>query len=161
MTSSRFAARVRAAVSAAPAAAEPGPGTALDELMRQHQVIRQLAALCDELIEVVEREPAKVHELILAISRLRWAVTSHNRVEEQLLSPVLREADSFGPERVEHMERSHRAEHAAIGHRLDHPAIDSLRQTLEILRQHLEEEERVFLSSRVLRDDLVSVESTG
>ncbi len=155
----------RAAAPAASAAAGPAgsptPGTALAELMRQHDVIRQLSALCDELIQRVETDSTRVPDLILAVSRLRWAVTSHNRVEEQMLSPVLREADSFGAERIERMEQSHRAEHAAIGERLDHPAIDSLRQTLTLLREHLEEEERIFLSSRVLRDDVVTLESTS
>jgi hypothetical protein len=137
------------------------PGTVLDELLRQHDVIRQLSALCDELIEVVEKDPSRAPELVLAVSRLRWAVTSHNHVEEQLLVPVLREADSFGPERVARMASSHRAEHAGIGHRLDHPVIAELRHTLSSLRTHLQEEERIFLSSRVLRDDVVTLESAG
>lgn len=146
---------------AASAPSAPTPGSALEELLRQHNVIRELSALCEELIQAVEKDPSRVPELIIAVSRLRWAVNSHNRVEEQMLPPVLREADSFGPERIKRMEESHRAEHAAIGDRLEHPALDSLRQTLEILRTHLEEEERVFLSSRVLRDDLVTLESAG
>jgi iron-sulfur cluster repair protein YtfE (RIC family) len=137
------------------------PGTMLEELLRQHEVIRQLSVLCDELIQVVEVDASRVPELVLAVSRLRWAVTSHNSLEEQLLVPVLSETDSFGAERVARMAASHRAEHAGIGQRLEDPVIASLRQTLGLLRAHLEEEERTFLTSRVLRDDLVTVEGTG
>jgi len=36
-----------------------------------------------------------------------------------------------------------------------------LRATLESLRAHLTTEERYFLSSKVLRDDLIVVESGG
>jgi hypothetical protein len=36
-----------------------------------------------------------------------------------------------------------------------------LRATLYELRAHLAAEERVFLSARILRDDVVNVESTG
>lgn len=137
------------------------PGKLLNELLQQHEQIRSLIRRCDELLDISDRDPAQVQELVLAVARLRWAVESHNRVEEQLLSPVLREADSFGEVRVEHMVEAHRKEHAQIGERLDKPVVDSLRQTLGLLREHLEAEERYFLTSRVLRDDLVTLEGGG
>ncbi len=137
------------------------PGKLLRDLLQQHEQIRSLIRRCDELLDLTERDASQVQELVLAVARLRWAVESHNRVEEQLLSPVLREADSFGDVRVEHMVEAHRREHAQIGERLDKPVVDSLRQTLGLLREHLETEERYFLTSRVLRDDLVTLEGGG
>lgn len=137
------------------------PGKLLNELLQQHEQIRMLIRRCDELLDLTDRDPSQVQELVLAVARLRWAVESHNRVEEQLLSPVLREIDSFGDVRVEHMVDAHRKEHAQIGERLDKPVVDSLRQTLGLLREHLEAEERYFLTSRVLRDDLVTLEGGG
>lgn len=137
------------------------PGTLLNQLLSQHEQIRSLIARCDELLGLSERDPSQVPELVLAVARLRWAVESHNRVEEQLLSPVLKEADSFGEVRVEHMVDAHRKEHAQLGARLEQPVIDTLRQTLGMLREHLETEERYFLTSRVLRDDLVTLEGAG
>jgi iron-sulfur cluster repair protein YtfE (RIC family) len=134
------------------------PSKVLNELLSQHDVIRGLIQRCGELLDAADSDPSQVEQLVLAVARLRWAVESHNRVEEQLLSPVLREADAFGQQRVEHMVEAHRQEHAHIGERLDTPVIDSLRQTLGLLREHLETEERYFLTSRVLRDDLVTVE---
>jgi iron-sulfur cluster repair protein YtfE (RIC family) len=133
----------------------------LEELLRQHQLIRDMMKHCYQLMDRVDQEPGLVNDLITAVSRLRWAVTSHNRVEEQLLGPVLREADSFGPQRVEQMVHSHRDEHEQIGERLDTPTLASLRQTLAMLTSHLEHEEKTFLSSRVLRDDLVTIEGAG
>lgn len=133
----------------------------LDELLRQHQQIRTMMDRCHELMDVVAVDPSRAEELVTAVARLRWAVTSHNRVEEQLLEPVLRETDSFGEQRVEQMAHAHRDEHSQIGHRLDTPTLASLRQTLAMLASHLEHEEKTFLSSRVLRDDLVTVEGVG
>jgi iron-sulfur cluster repair protein YtfE (RIC family) len=133
----------------------------LDELLRQHDQIRALIGRCEGLLEAADHDPTKTSDLVLAVARLRWAVESHNRVEEQLLPPVLREADSFGEQRIEHMVDAHRKEHSEIGERLDQPVVDSLRQTMGLLREHLATEERYFLTSRVLRDDVVSIEGGG
>ncbi len=116
---------------------------------------------CHELMELVEQEPARASELVTAVARLRWAVTSHNRLEEQLLAPVLHDVDAFGAQRVAQMMHAHREEHAQIGHRLDTPTLVSLRETLHLLTEHLQHEEETFLSSRVLRDDLVVVDDLG
>lgn len=121
------------------------PSARLEELLRQHDVIRQLSSLCDELIEAVEADASRVPELVLAVSRLRWAVNSHCREEEQLLAPAQREDDGV----------RHREEHAALGKSLEHPAIASLRQTIGLLRAHLEEEEAVLLAAQVLRSGVV------
>jgi hypothetical protein len=117
------------------------PSTPLDELLLQHDVIRQLSSICDELIEAVEADASRVPELVLAVSRLRWAVNSHCRDEERLLATAQREDDGV----------RHREEHAALGKSLEHPAIASLRQTIGLLRAHLEEEETVLLAAHVLR----------
>jgi hypothetical protein len=45
--------------------------------------------------------------------------------------------------------------------RLNTSITGELRAVLASLRAHLETEERYFLSSRVLRDDLIVVESGG
>jgi hypothetical protein len=121
------------------------PSVRLEELLRQHDVIRQLSSLCDELIEAVEADAARVPELVLAVSRLRWAVNSHCREEEQLLAPAQREDEGV----------RHREEHAALGKSLEHPALASLRQTIGLLRVHLEEEEAVLLAAQVLRGGAV------
>jgi hypothetical protein len=55
----------------------------------------------------------------------------------------------------------HVREHRAVASTLDDASADALRATLDMLARHLEEEERYFLSSKVLHDDLVSVESGG
>ncbi len=161
-----------------------GKNPTLEELLRQHDVIRDLCARCDELVEQVDQHPsqtAPVGELVAAVARLRWAVSTHNRMEEQMLSPMLQSAeraqiaqaaestrravepgatvdDAEDPGAVidestpplEHRVAAHRAEHLDIGQRLERPNLDSLRQTLRLLREHLEDEECHFLAPRQL-----------
>ncbi len=142
-------------------------GGTLEELLRQHDVIRDLCTRCGELIELVEKKPAMVDELVTAVARLRWAVTAHNRMEEQLLAPMLELAEEPGDTAagglagLEKRVADHRAEHLNLGNQLEKPTLDSLRQTLQLLREHLEDEECHFFAARMLREDLRPREEAG
>ncbi len=80
---------------------------------------------------------------------------------EQLLRPVLAETDSFAAVRIDRMVEDRVGEHRAMRAQLDATETRALRETLEMLRAHLEGEGRDLLSARVLRDDLVTIEITG
>ncbi len=95
------------------------------------------------------------------IARLRIAFDAHNKFEEHLLRPILREVDAFGAVRVEQMVEDHTNEHRLMRERMSTGVTGELRAVLASLRAHLETEERYFLSSRVLRDDLIVVEGGG
>lgn len=147
-------------------------GGTLEELLRQHDVIRDLCNRCGALLDEVEREPAQVGELVAAVARLRWAVSSHNRMEEQLLAPMLEHAeegargpgsDDDGGEELPLEQRvaDHREEHRSLGLALEKPTLDSLRQTLSLLREHLEDEECHFFAARVLREELSPRQGAG
>jgi hypothetical protein len=96
------------------------------------------------------------------VARIRLAFDAHNMYEEQLLRPVLEAADSFGPVRIDHMVKEHVAEHRAMRKDLAGWTVTSvLRETLAGLRAHLDAEERYFLTAKVLRDDVITVEGAG
>jgi len=138
------------------------PRTALEELLSQHSKLREMMVICDELADAVDAGGGDPARLTREVSKLRIAFNAHNEFEEQILRPVLLEADSFGEVRVERMVTEHVDEHRAMGARLSgSPATAELRDVLANLRAHLDAEERYFLSSRVLRDDLISVEGGG
>jgi cation transport ATPase len=79
-----------------------------------------------------------------------------NQFEEQLLQPVLLDADWLGAVRVARMVEDHAREHRAMGRQLGGASAPTaeLRATLAVLRAHLDSEEHYFLTRRVLRDDL-------
>lgn len=139
-------------------------------MLRQHDVIRDLCNRCGELSELVEKSPAQVGELVASVARLRWAVTAHNRLEERMLSPMLDHGgEDDGPEKdggggpvgLEKRVANHRAEHLTLGAQLEKPTLDSLRQTLQLLREHLEDEECHFFAAGLLREDLRPREEIG
>ncbi|MGE5186465.1 MAG: hemerythrin domain-containing protein [Acidobacteriota bacterium] len=138
----------------------PTPSRLLAELQHQHEKLRAMMDRCEQLADDLDRGGAQASELTREVAKLRLAFDAHNRFEEQLLRPVLRDLDAFGTVRLEQMVADHVEEHRAMRQQLDGPT-GELRATLYELRAHLAAEERYFLSSHVLRDDLVTVEGGG
>jgi hypothetical protein len=139
------------------------PRTALTELLEQHAKLRDLMTVCEELADAVDDGGCEPTKLLREVARLRIAFAAHNEFEEQVLRPVLLDSDSFGPVRIETMIAQHVQEHRSMRARLkpDSPVTGELRIAIADLRSHLEAEERYFLTARVLRDDLVTLESGG
>ena len=133
----------------------------LAELLVQHEALREIMASCEKLAAELEAGAIEPSPLAREVARLRVAFDSHNRFEEQFLRPVLSDIDAFGEVRIDHMLADHVEEHRLVRAGLDSSETGELRLTLDRLRNHLAAEERYFLSSKVLRDDLVTVESSG
>jgi hypothetical protein len=130
------------------------PGQALGELADQHAKLRDLMGRCEELADALDAERIAPDPLLRAVGRLRLAFDAHNRFEEELLRPVLLDAEWLGAVRVSRMVEDHAEEHRAIRQQLGSAPTAELRAVIAGLRAHLDDEERTFLSGRVLRDDL-------
>lgn len=137
------------------------PSKLLAELMKQHDALRTMMDRCDQLADELEAGGGDPGLLTREVAKLRLAFDTHNQFEEQLLRPVLREIDAFGDVRVERMIADHVGEHRTVREQLGDGPTAMLRNAIDHLRVHLQAEERYFLSSKVLRDDLVSVETGG
>jgi hypothetical protein len=136
------------------------PSKLLAELKHQHDALRAIMDRCEQLADELDRGRTQPAQLTREVAKLRVAFDAHNRFEEQLLRPVLRELDAFAEVRIDQMIADHVGEHAALRNRLDGPTAE-LRASLYELRAHLAGEERYFLTSRVLRDDLITLEGAG
>jgi hypothetical protein len=116
---------------------------------------------CEQLADELDAGAMDVQQLTREVVRLRLALDAHNRYEEQLLRPILREEDAFAEARLERMIEDHVGEHRAMRAQLDATETHLLRETLAQLRAHLQSEEQYLLNARVLHDDLVSLDSGG
>jgi len=134
------------------------PSEALRELLHQHDELRRMVDACLSLVDRLEAGASVAGDLAQEIARLRIGFEAHNRHEEALLRPVLIAADAFGEVRVDQMIEEHVREHRAVRQTLASIEVDGLVEILATLRSHLDDEERWFLSPRIVRDDLVSVE---
>jgi hypothetical protein len=134
------------------------PSKLLTELMTQHEALRGIMDRCEQLADELDAGRGDPAQLTREVAKLRLAFDAHNRFEEQLLRPVLREIDAFGDVRIDRMIADHVGEHRMVRERLGDGPTAIMRDAIDHLRVHLQAEERYFLSSKVLRDDLVSVE---
>src|SRR5262245_20053093 len=90
------------------------PSQTLDILLDQHEALRGLMMRVETLIDASDDdEPVEV-DLARAVTRLRMAFEAHNVFEESLLRPLLLDADSFGPVRIDRMIDEHVDEHRAV-----------------------------------------------
>jgi hypothetical protein len=126
--------------------------------MKQHDALREMIDHCESLADELDAGRGDPSHLTHEVAKLRIAFDAHNKFEEQLLRPVLREMDAFGDVRIDRMVADHVGEHHAVREQLGDGPTAMLRSAIDHLRVHLQAEERYFLSSKVLRDDLVSVE---
>ena len=137
------------------------PGRALAELKAQHDALRGMMERCEELADELDAGRSGPTQLMREVSRLRLAFEAHNTFEEQLLRPVLQEADAFAAARIDRMIEDHVGEHRTMSRRLATSETAALRDVIETLRAHLDAEERYLLSAKVLRDDIVTIEGSG
>ena len=134
---------------------------ALAELLAQHDVLRTIMDRCELLADQFEAGHDVRDALAREIVRMRVAFDQHNETEERQLRPILSDADAFGGVRIDRMLADHIDEHRAMRRRFVLGPTEDLRETIAMLRAHLAGEERVFLTPRVVRDDLVVVEGGG
>lgn len=126
------------------------PEILLDALVEQHDALRALIDVCETLADELEPGRGDPGALTRAIGRLREAFDAHNKFEEQLLRPLLRQADASSDVRIERMVADHLDEHRAVRERLVDGPLGWLRDALDQMRVHLQAEERYFLAGRML-----------
>jgi len=117
-------------------------------------MLRELIERCAALADLVDAGAGEPAALVAEVAGLRAAFDAHNQFEEQILHPLLLDADWSGAVRVSRMVEDHVEEHRAMRRGLGASPTAELRDVLAGLRDHLASEERHFLSRKVLRDDL-------
>lgn len=132
-----------------------------DELLKQHAALREQIARTRSDVEAWSRGELEQLQMRKEIEGLSSAMLAHNLREEELLSEVSRPDGSHGDGRREIMDERHRNEHAELntalalkGAAMDvEPAAWEfvMKQLLEQLVDHMNNEERTFSSADVLR----------
>jgi len=106
------------------------------ELLAQHAELRVMVDNCTKLIERLEDGAPVAGSLALAVMKLRIAFDTHTRYEERHLRPLLMSEAAVD---------AHVQEHRALHHTLDDTTIGALRDTIDALEHHLDDEERYFV----------------
>lgn len=144
------------------------PGEVRARILADHVAIRgMLLSLEHVAARVREGDQSLVGPLRLEGESLLRQLQDHMFWEDLHLAPALRQADAWGKERAAQLEVDHREQRQVLAHCLaavnDHsrPAALVARTLIDLvgmLQADIEEEERVLLDERVLRDDVVGVD---
>lgn len=144
------------------------PSEVRRRILTEHAKLRGLLAELESLVQLVAKghpEPAEAlrergiefHDFFL----------DHLQLEDAILVTALREADAWGEERAALVAREHLEQREMMADMLvrlkdaqrqsGELAADLLELTVRI-REDMEQEEQVLLDSRILRDDVVSID---
>lgn len=137
-------------------------------ILHDHQALRGILFSLEALSKEVLNEGRLLEDpLRMQGEALLSQLRDHMDWEDVHLRPALLAADACGKARVESLDTDHREQREMLSYALKRiedtnaPPIILARGLLDlvkVLRQDMEEEERMFLNERVLRDDVVGID---
>jgi len=144
------------------------PGEVRERIRADHGAIR---GSLDGVADLARRVESGEHGLLAALrlegEALLRRLEDHLFWEDLHLAPALRQADAWGEQRAAQLDGDHRQQREVLAHCLaavqdeSRPArivARTLVDLAQLLRDDMEQEERLLLDERVLRDDVVGVE---
>jgi len=145
------------------------PSEVRRKVLSQHREIEQLLSELEAGVAQLSAGTVDAGQVKRAAYALRGILELHMSFEEAYMVPAINEADGFGPERVRHL----LAEHAAQRQELDR-LMDGIREArspddlaagvtklANMLRIDIEEEERDYVTDKLLRDNIIPTDTFG
>jgi len=145
------------------------PSEVRRKVLSQHREIEQMLSELETGVTQLGEGSVDAQQVKRAAYALRGILELHMNFEETHMVPAINDADGFGPERVRHLH----AEHAEQRKELDR-LVDAIREAsspddlaagvaklAEMLRIDIEEEEREYVTDKLLRDDIIPTDTFG
>ncbi|MFA9470778.1 MAG: hemerythrin domain-containing protein [Deltaproteobacteria bacterium] len=145
------------------------PSEVRRKVLSQHREIEQMLSELEAGVAQLGAGTVDASQVQRAAYALRGILELHMNFEEAHMVPAINEADGFGPERVRHLH----AEHAEQRQELDR-LVDGIREAsspddlvsgvtklANMLRIDIEEEEREYVTDKLLRDDIIPTDTFG
>ncbi len=145
------------------------PSEVRRKVLSQHREIEQMLSELETGVTQLGEGSVDAQQVKRAAYALRGILELHMNFEETYMVPAINDADGFGPERVRHLH----TEHAEQRKELDR-LVDAIREAsspddlaagvaklAEMLRIDIEEEEREYVTDKLLRDDIIPTDTFG
>ena len=145
------------------------PSEVRRKVLSQHREIEQMLSELETGVAQLGEGSVDAQQVKRAAYALRGILELHMNFEETYMVPAINDADGFGPERVRHLH----SEHAEQRKELDR-LVDAIREAsspddlaagvaklAEMLRIDIEEEEREYVTDKLLRDDIIPTDTFG
>ena len=138
-------------------------------ILQDHQNLRALLAQLEDVAQQVrDGDRRLLGPLRLEAERFMHRFEEHTLWEDRYLRPALLNADAWGQERAARLDHDHTEQRALLEDSLarlreaDQPPAQVARAVLDLIaliRTDMEEEERDLLDPRILRDDVISIDT--
>ena len=145
------------------------PSEIRTKVLSQHREIEQMLSELEAGVAQLGAGTVDGGQVKRAAYALRGILELHMNFEETYMAPAINEADGFGPERVRHLH----AEHAEQRRELDR-LVDAIREAsspdglvsgvtklANMLRKDIEEEEREYVTDKLLSDHIIPTDTFG
>ena len=145
------------------------PSEVRRKVLSQHREIEQILAELEAGVAQLGDGAVNSEQVKRAAYALRGILELHMNFEELHMVPAITEADGFGPERARHLHTEHQEQRKQLDHLVhairEANSIDDLAQGVaklsEMLRDDIEEEEREYVTDRLLRDNIIPTDTFG
>ena len=138
-----------------------------ERILADHENLRRLIGAIERVAGLIEDGEEDLGDSlrVLMVALFR-KLKAHMQYEDDVLQPILRNIDAFGEVRAEQFDREHEEQREQMGDIL-HAACDlraqprevagRAREILQRILVDMEYEEREFLDSDLLRDDVIAI----
>jgi len=145
------------------------PSEVRRKVLSQHREIEQMLSELEAGVAQLGEGSVDAEQVKRAAYALRGILELHMNFEEAYMVPAINEADGFGPERVRHLH----AEHADQRKELDllvegireasspDDLVSGVTKLANMLRTDIEEEEREYVTDKLLRDSIIPTDTFG
>lgn len=145
------------------------PSQIRERVLAQHDLLRLRLQSLNQGVDQLRAGKLTVDELRIRAWETLALLRAHVKDEEHWLLPALKEADGFGPARVQALQDEHAAQATEMAETLE--ALREAKEPEELaigvealvqrILDDMDEEESTYLSPNLLKDDLITTGFIG
>ena len=145
------------------------PSEVRRKVLSQHREIEQMLSELEAGVAQLGDGTVEAVQVKRAAYALRGILELHMTFEEAHMVPAIEEADGFGPERVRHLHAEHADQRQELDRLVDAiqeagspvDLASSVTKLANMLRKDIEEEEREYVTEKLLRDSIIPTDTFG
>ncbi|MGD8606223.1 MAG: hemerythrin domain-containing protein [Myxococcales bacterium] len=145
------------------------PSEVRRKVLSQHREIEQMLSELESGVAKLGDGGVDANQVKRAAYALRGILELHMNFEELHMVPAITEADGFGPERARHLHTEHQEQRKQLDHLVDaireassvRDLAESVAKLAEMLRDDIEQEERDYVTDKLLRDNIMPTDTFG
>jgi hypothetical protein len=145
------------------------PSEVRRKVLSQHREIEQMLSELEAGVAQLGDGVVNAGQVKRAAYALRGILELHMNFEELHMVPAITEADGFGPERARHLHSEHQEQRKQLDHLVDTireadsigDLAESVAKLAEMLRNDIEQEERDYVTDKLLRDNIIPSDTFG